>query len=587
MANYTQSTNFSNKDDLNVGDPDKIVKGSEFDEEFSRISTAISEKEDTTSLTTKLALKQDKSYINVKDSTYGAQGDGITDDTTAIQNAINAAASAGKTVYIPEGHYIVTTLYDHYDITLNPGFPAPGNGGGGVNNQQGRVYLKGEKPVPIEQIQAVQQGGNPVNMYKGTILETLGAGPLFKMGNDLEPGDNNVTRGTVVQDLSMKGDSVTDTLVHIECAQSEAELRNLVLNVYPDDPSRGNVIRVDRTDVGNRSGSYFNRYHNLRISGGSVAVQINGTEADIWEQCDISGAIETGLVLTASTNSTFSHCQATGCLNGMDFGLSQNVRVVSCWFENQSGDYDLRIHKRANNITIDSCFFVSDDLDKAHIQCGDNTGTTADDKCDNVKIHNCSFSGMLFPLASGYRGGAVLKYKDCLRLSMDNCSFRYRLVNGDFAYGVIVETSGNVATPTTLTNTNWFPDVTSNPVDFPDDRKVVGFSGTALYDGAYLARGSGQTSTITSALNMTNWAHLLETLDVDTTISTVTVTMPTLANIEEYLGKTFIIRKTSDNNDLVLNGDFEAGTTITKTGAGSGKTYVFLVGQNGFIELTP
>lgn len=170
---------------------------------------------------------------------------------------------------------------------------------------------------------------------------------------------------------------------------------------------------------------------------------------------------------------------------------------------------------------------------------------------------------------------------------MDNCSFRYRLVNGNFAYGVIVETSGNVATPTTLTNTNWFPDVTSNPVDFPDDRKVMGFGGAALYEGAYLARGSGQTSTITSALNMTNWTHLLETLDVDTSSASVTVTMPTLANIDEYLGKTFIIRKTVDANDLVLSGDFEAGSTVTKTGTGSGKTYVFLVGQNGFIELTP
>jgi hypothetical protein len=43
-------------------------------------------------------------YINVK--TYGAVGDGVTDDTAAIQNAINA--NAGKSIFFPQGTYDIS-----------------------------------------------------------------------------------------------------------------------------------------------------------------------------------------------------------------------------------------------------------------------------------------------------------------------------------------------------------------------------------------------------------------------------------------------------------------------------------------------
>jgi hypothetical protein len=51
MSNYTKATNFATKDTLPTGDSNKIVKGTEIDNEFNSISGAISSKADVASPT--------------------------------------------------------------------------------------------------------------------------------------------------------------------------------------------------------------------------------------------------------------------------------------------------------------------------------------------------------------------------------------------------------------------------------------------------------------------------------------------------------------------------------------------------------
>ena len=60
---------------------------------------------------------QDKFY-NVLD--YGAKGDGKTNNTKAINNAIDAAAkNGGGTVYFPAGEFLSFTIHMKSKITLH------------------------------------------------------------------------------------------------------------------------------------------------------------------------------------------------------------------------------------------------------------------------------------------------------------------------------------------------------------------------------------------------------------------------------------------------------------------------------------
>jgi hypothetical protein len=51
MSDYTKSTNFAAKDSLTTGDPNKVVKGTEIDDEFNAIASAVSSKADEASPT--------------------------------------------------------------------------------------------------------------------------------------------------------------------------------------------------------------------------------------------------------------------------------------------------------------------------------------------------------------------------------------------------------------------------------------------------------------------------------------------------------------------------------------------------------
>jgi hypothetical protein len=99
LASYVKSTNFASKDTLPLGDPLKIVKGTEIDTEFNNIATAVGTKADLISPT----------FTGTPAAPTASPG------TNTTQLATTAYVTAALQVVYPVG-----SVYINASVTTNP-----------------------------------------------------------------------------------------------------------------------------------------------------------------------------------------------------------------------------------------------------------------------------------------------------------------------------------------------------------------------------------------------------------------------------------------------------------------------------------
>lgn len=116
-------------------------------------------------------------YINVQ-TAFGAVGDGVADDTAALQAALDYTVSTGGCIYIPTGLYRVTSgLVATYVYTNVTAVTRPSIKGDGPGNSQILWDGANTPSVPIMKLQRLDSSDNN-GLHANSVIEGISFGVL-------------------------------------------------------------------------------------------------------------------------------------------------------------------------------------------------------------------------------------------------------------------------------------------------------------------------------------------------------------------------------------------------------------------------
>ena len=154
MSEYVKSTNFASKDSLSVGNPLKIVKGTEIDSEFNNIATAVATKADIASPTftgTPAAPTATAGTNTTQVATTAFVGTAVSNAVNAYDAALTVSTSQIENNAVTNSKLSVSAAIDNLGFT-------PVQQGGGSGQLTNKVYIGWTGSQLKGQVDAVDQG---------------------------------------------------------------------------------------------------------------------------------------------------------------------------------------------------------------------------------------------------------------------------------------------------------------------------------------------------------------------------------------------------------------------------------------------
>jgi hypothetical protein len=250
--------------------------------------------------------------INAKD--YGAIGNGIADDTAALQLSINTAYSMQTSLYIPAGNYLVSA-------TLNMPFNS-----GATYNQGNYIYGDG--------------------MFNTIITATAASVIIF---NYIQPITYQFMLGGCLQDMSLNGGGLAETIGISMQAVFQTPMKNLEISGFQygvqlvntsasGDGDACNHIIFDNCLIQNCF--YWGVFNNI-IPGNNETSFLSFRDTTIQSCGTATGAIGGGMYwrgqMLQFDNCAFVTNQNRGLYIEGGAGLGSNVLLNSVTFENNTG----------------------------------------------------------------------------------------------------------------------------------------------------------------------------------------------------------------------------------------------------------